>query len=128
MNGRFGVCRRYLLAILLVIAISTTVYAETSIGRWCDEALPSMPQYNSILEIVFADNGVFELRIRNGDGTRAVTTLEEQGFGIYAAIGSTSGDKYRVEPDGNLALLNYKGFSRLAIRLDSTPSRGDCGI
>jgi hypothetical protein len=87
-----------------------------------------MPQYNSILEIVVADNGAAEMRIRNGDGSRTVTTLEKQGFGIYAAIGSSTGDKYRVEPDGNLALLNYKGYARLAMRLDSTPKRGDCAI
>ena len=128
MNKRSGVCRKYLLAAVAVTAISSTVYAETSIGRWCDEALPSMPQYNSILEIVVADNGIYEMRIRNGDGTRTVTTLEEHGYGIYAAIGSSTGDKYRIEPDGNLALLNYKGFARLATRLGNTSKRGDCGI
>jgi len=128
MNKTSGLCRKFLLATVVITAFSTTVYAETSIGRWCDEALPSMPQYNSILEIVVADNGVAELRVRNGDGSRSVTTLEEQGFGIYAAIGSSTGDKYRVEPDGSLALLNYKGFARLATRLGNTPKRGDCGI
>jgi hypothetical protein len=128
MNRRSGACRKYLLAALVVTAISGTAHAETSIGRWCDESLPGMPQYNSILEIVVADNGAAEMRIRNADGSRTVTTLEKQGFGIYAAIGSSTGDKYRVEPDGNLALLNYKGFARLAMRLDSTPKRGDCAI
>jgi len=128
MNKTSGICRKYLLAAVVITAISTTVYAETSIGRWCDEALPSMPQYNSILEIVVANNGMTELRVRNGDGSRTVTTLEDQGFGIYAAIGSSTGDKYRVEPDGSLALLNYKGFARLATRLGNTPKRGDCGI
>jgi len=128
MNKTSRICRKYLLAAVVITAISTTVYAETSIGRWCDEALPSMPQYNSILEIVVANNGMTELRVRNGDGSRTVTTLEDQGFGIYAAIGSSTGDKYRVEPDGSLALLNYKGFARLATRLGNTPKRGDCGI
>jgi len=128
MNKTSGICRKYLLAAVVITAISTTVYAETSIGRWCDEALPSMPQYNSILEIVVANNGMTELRVRNGDGSRTVTTLEDQGFGIYAAIGSSTGDKYRVEPDGSLALLNYKGFARLATRLGDTPKRGDCRI
>ena len=128
MNKTSRICRKYLLAAVVITAISTTVYAETSIGRWCDEALPSMPQYNSILEIVVANNGMTELRVRNGDGSRTVTTLEDQGFGIYAAIGSSTGDKYRVEPDGSLALLNYKGFARLATRLGDTPKRGDCRI
>ena len=121
-------CRKYLLAALVVTAISSAAHAETSIGRWCDESLPGMPQYNSILEIFVADNGVAEMRTRYADGSRRVTTLEDQGFGIYAAIGSSTADKYRVEPDGNLALLNYKGFARLAVRLDNTPKRDDCGI
>ena len=87
-----------------------------------------MPQYNSILEIVISDDGAIELRTRNGDGSRKVTPLSEEGGGTYVATGSSTGAKYRVEPDGNLALLNYRGFARLAIRLDDTPKRGDCGI
>ncbi len=128
MNKKSSAYCQCLLSALLLTVVMTPARAETSIGRWCDEAMPSMPQYNSILEIVVADNGVTELRVRNGDGSRTVTTLEELGFGIYAAIGSSTGDKYRVEPDGNLALLNYKGFARLASRLGNTPKRGECGI
>jgi len=128
MHERSSVYRRCLLTAFLLAAIMSTAHAETSIGRWCDEAIPNLPQYNSILEIVISDGGAIELRIRNGDGTRTVTALSELGGGIYAAAGSSTGDKYRVEPDGSLALLNYEGFARLAMRLDDTPKRGDCGI
>ncbi len=123
-----SVYRKCLLTAFLVTAIISTANAETSIGRWCDEAIPTLPQYNSILEIVISDGGAIELRTRNGDGTRTVTALNELGGGIYAATGSSTAEKYRIEPDGSLALLNYEGFARLAIRLDDTPKRGDCGI
>jgi len=128
MHERSSVYRRCLLTAFLLAAIMSTAHAETSIGRWCDEAIPTLPQYNSILEIVISDGGAIELRIRNGDGTRNVTALNELGGGIYAATGSSTGEKYRVEPDGSLALLNYEGFARLAMRLGDTPKRGDCGI
>ena len=123
-----SIYRNYSLAAFLVAAFMSPAHAETSIGRWCDEAIPTLPQYNSILEIVISDGGAIELRTRNGDGSRAVTALSDLGGGIYAATGSSTGEKYRVEPDGSLALLNYEGFARLAIRLDDTPKRGDCGI
>ncbi len=128
MHERSSVYRRCLLAAFLLAAIMSTAHAETSIGRWCDEAIPTLPQYNSILEIVVSDGGAIELRTRNGDGTRTVKALNELGDGIYAATGSSTGEKYRVEPDGSLALLNYEGFARLAMRLGDTPKRGDCGI
>ncbi len=128
MNMSITLNRHCVLAAFLVAAIMNPAHAETSIGRWCDEAIPTLPQYNSILEIVISDDGAIELRTRNGDGSRAVTPLSDEGGGIYVATGSSTEAKYRVEPDGNLALLNYRGFARLAIRLDDTPKRGDCGI
>jgi hypothetical protein len=128
MHERSSVYRKCSLTAFLLAAIMSTAHAETSIGRWCDEAIPTLPQYNSILEIVISDGGAIELRIRNGDGTRTVTALSELGGGIYEVTGSSTGAKYRVEPDGSLALLNYEGFARLAIRLGDTPKSGDCGI
>ncbi len=128
MNMRTSLNRLCVLTAFLVVAFMSPAHAETSIGRWCDEAIPTLPQYNGILEIVISDGGAIELRTRNGDGTRTATALSELGGGIYAAKGSSTGEKYRVEPDGSLALLNYEGFARLAIRLDDTPKRGDCGI
>jgi len=128
MHERSSVYCKCLLTAFLLAAIMSTAHAETSIGRWCDEAIPTLPQYNSILEIVVSDGGAIELRTRNGDGTRTVTPLNELGGGIYAATGSSTGEKFRVEPDGSLALLNYEGFARLAMRLGDTPKRRDCGI
>ncbi len=74
MHERSSVYRLCLLTAFLLAAIMSTARAETSIGRWCDEAIPTLPQYNSILEIVISDGGAIELRTRNGDGTRAVIT------------------------------------------------------
>jgi len=107
----------------------STVHAETTVGRWCDKQIPTMPKYNGILAIVITDDGAIELRSRWGDGSSLVTKLSEQGGGIYAAVGSSSGDKYRVVPaDGNLQLLDNDGLIRVAIRLENTPQPGECGM
>ncbi len=88
-----------------------------------------MPQYNGIMEIVITDDGAIELRTRYGDGSSAVSELNEQSGGIYAAIGSSSGDKYRiVSADGNLQLLDNDGLIRVATRLENTPQPGECGM
>jgi hypothetical protein len=109
--------------------LSDAVHAETTIGRWCDKMLPTMPQYNGIMEIVITDDGALELRTRYGDGSNGVTKLDEQSGGIYAAVGSSSGDKYRiVTADGNLQLLDNDGLFRIATRLENTPQSGECGI
>ena len=116
-------------AAAIVLTLSGAVHAETTIGRWCDKMLPTMPQYNGIMEIVITDSGVIELRTRYGDGSSAVTKLDEQPGGIYGAVGSGSGDKYRVVPsDGNLQLLDNDGLIRVATRLENTPKPGECGM
>ena len=116
-------------AAAFVLTLSGAVHAETTIGRWCDKMLPTMPQYNGIMQIVITDDGSIELRTRYGDGSSAVSVLNEQSGGIYAAVGSGSGDKYRVVPsDGNLQLLDNDGLIRVATRLENTPQSGECGI
>jgi len=116
-------------AAAFVLTLSGAVHAETTIGRWCDKMLPTMPQYNGIMEIVITDSGAIELRTRYGDGSNAVSVLNEQPGGIYAAVGSGSGDKYRVVPsDGNLQLMDNDGLIRVATRLENTPKPGECGM
>ena len=118
-----------LLTALLIGAFMSTVHAETTVGRWCDKQIPTMPKYNGILAIVITADGAVELRSLWGDGSSLVTKLSEQGGGIYAAVGSSSGDKYRVVPaDGNLQLLDNDGLIRVAIRLENTPQLGECGM
>ena len=115
--------------VICIISATGLVHAETTIGRWCDKMLPTMPQYNGIMEIVITDDGAIELRTRYGDGSSGVTKLDEQSGGIYAAVGSSSGDKYRVVPsDGNLQLLDSDGLIRVATRLENTPKPGECGM
>ena len=76
-------------AAALVLMLSGAVHAETTIGRWCDKMLPTMPQYNGIMEIVITDSGAIELRTRYGDGSNVVSVLNEQSGGIYADVEST---------------------------------------
>ncbi len=117
MKLRSRFCRDLLLTASLLTVIMYPAHADTTVGRWCDKAIPSMSQYNTILEIVVTIRGEIELRTRHGDGSRTVTKLNDLGDAIFAAEGSRTEEKYRVEPDGNLALLNYAGFARIAKRL-----------
>ena len=127
MKSKLG--HQFLLTVLLIGTFIGTAHAETTIGRWCDKQIPTMPKYNGIMAIVITDDGAVELRTRWGDGSSLVIKLSEQGGGIYAAVGSSSGDKYRVVPaDGNLQLLDNDGLIRVAIRLENTPQPGECGI
>ena len=129
MNTKSKLGNQFLLAVLLIGAFISTAHAETTVGRWCDKQIPTMPIYNGILTIVITDDGAVELRTRWGDGSSLVTELSEQSGGIYAAVGSSSGDKYRVVPaDGNLQLLDNDGLIRVAIRLENTPQPGECGM
>lgn len=114
---------------ICIISAAGLVHAETTIGRWCDKMLPSVPQYNSIMEIVINDDGVIELRTRFGDGSNAVSRLVERSGGIYEDTDSTHGDKFRIVPaDGNLQLLDNDGLIRVATRLENTPQPGECGM
>ena len=129
MNMKSKLGHQFLLTVLLIGAFIGTAHAETTVGRWCDKQIPTMPKYNGILAIVITDDGAVELRTRWGDGSSLVTKLSEKAGGIYAAVGSSSGDKYRVVPaDGNLQLLDNDGLIRVAIRLENTPQPGECGI
>lgn len=120
--------RRFSLLLIALGPLTLVVQADTTIGRWCDKALPTMPQYNSILKIVVTRDGDAEMRTRFADGSRTVTKLRKEDRGIYVAIGSRSGDKYRIEPDGSLHLLDNDGLVRVATRLANTPEPGDCGM
>ena len=120
---------RPIFAGIVCITLVSAVHAETVIGQWCDKQIPTMPQYNGLLEIVINDDGSVEMRRQYGDGSSGVTKLSEQAGGIYAAVGSGSGDKYRVVPsDGNLQLLDNDGLIRVAVRLENTPSPRECGF
>ena len=115
--------------VICIISATGLVHAETTIGRWCDKMLPTMPQYNGIMEIVVTDDGAIELRTRYGDGSSAISKLVEGRGGIYEDAESTHGDKFRIVPaDGNLQLLDNDGLIRVATRLENTPQPGDCGM
>ena len=118
-----------LAAITFMFMVTGAAQADTTIGRWCDKMLPTMPQFNGIMEIVITDSGSIELRTRYGDGSSVINKLEEQRDGFYTDIESTHGDKFRIIlADGNLQLLDNDGLIRVAIRLENTPQPGECGM
>ena len=114
---------------VFIFGVAGTVQAEMTIGRWCDIPLASMPDLNSIKEIVITDDGDIELRVRYGDGSSKVEKLAEQSARLYVALNNRHGEKYRIIPaNGNLQLLDNDGVFRVATRLENTPQAGECGM
>ena len=117
-----------IIAAVLMWAFATEVAGgETTIGRWCDQMIPNIPEYDSILSIVITDNGEVVLKPRYGDGSSGEYELRGKAGSIYERIGSSSGDKYRIVPStGNLQLLDDDGLIRVARRLENTPQTNEC--
>jgi hypothetical protein len=114
------------LIISACFAFASLARAETTIGRWCDRAVPSAPTYNRIIAIVATDDGQVELRATFADGSSNTERLEEVGE-IYEKTNSASGDRYRiVGTTGNLQLIDNDGLIRTATRLENVPTAGEC--
>ena len=104
-----------------------TASAETVIGRWCDRMIPTMPKHNGVITILVTDQGGVEARIKYNDGSNLKNKLKEMSGNIFATIGSSSGDKYRVSSStGDLQLLDNDGLIRVAKRLENKPSGREC--
>lgn len=115
-------------ALVLVPAIAASgAVAETTIGRWCDRMIPSMPKYNRILEVVVTNSGGVEVRSNLNDGSPLTNDLREVAGNMYEVVGSTSGEKYRIlSNDGNLQLIDEDGIIRVASRLENKRQSGEC--
>ncbi|ANL28656.1 hypothetical protein AMC90_CH02857 [Rhizobium phaseoli] len=101
--------------------------AEITIGRWCDRMLPSIPEYNRMIEIVISEANTPIARNSFADGSTNEQMLEELGGDLYAVSDSPSGDRYRVvASSGDLQLLDEDGVIRTARRLENTPRDGEC--
>lgn len=111
-----------------ILLLSNFAYAETTVGRWCDRTVPSMPQFNRVMTVVLTEDGRVELRSEFNDGSSSVRELQERPGNMYALAGSQAGERYRVSPaDGSLQLLDEDGPVRTAARLESNPQAGECG-
>ncbi|MCH7807047.1 MAG: hypothetical protein IH995_07895 [Proteobacteria bacterium] len=121
--------KKFGLLILIVASnlITVEVHSSTIIGRWCDEMIPSMPQYNGVLSIVISNDGIPLLLSSYNDGSSRENKLREIPGGIYEQIGSATGDKYRIAPSsGNLQLIDNDGLIRTAKRLENSPQLREC--
>ena len=118
----------FIMAAVFVLALAAEAAgSETTIGRWCDRMVPNMPKHNGTMAIVITNDGKVVLKSKFNDGSSIINELREAPGGIYVAIGSSSGDKYRVIPStGNLQLLDNDGLVRVATRLENTPQRNEC--
>lgn len=110
-----------------IVSMSFPAYGNTTIGRWCDRMIPSMPKFNRTMTIIIDNNGAPVLNSKFNDGSSSKDKLKEDKGGFYIKIGSKHGDKYRVvENSGNLQLLDSDGLIRTAKRLENTPKKGEC--
>lgn len=119
---------------LLVLVLATlgltyipSAQADTLLGRWCDKALPSRPEYNGIYSIIISSEGTPFLVAAYGDGSKGEDKLREVPGQIFEKIGSAFGDKYRIVPStGDLQLMDKDGLIRTAKRLENSPQPGEC--
>lgn len=119
--------RNLIFALAVVLGFIQTAQAGTTVGRWCDRMIPSMSQYNTVMEIVITDSGDVELRSSSADGSSSTVALDEQSGGIYRQVDSHTGDRYRIVlSDGNLQLLDDGGIIRVARRLENIPQADEC--
>jgi hypothetical protein len=114
---------------LLQFLLQDPAHAGTTLGRWCDRMLPSMPQYNAIITIRLNASGQAEGHIEFGDGSQTTRALREASGDMFEIIDSPSGDKYRITPaSGDLQLIDNDGLIRVARRLENKPVPRECGF
>lgn len=113
--------------VVVFLSCFQAAFAETTIGRWCDEMIPTVPEHNTVLEIVITQTGSPELRSKPANGSPYSKELDEQSGGIYLEIDSHTGDRYRIVPStGNLQLIDNDGIIRVARRLENRPKPDEC--
>ena len=116
---------------LVVVAatLGTTGHAETTIGRWCDRMVPTMPTYNRIITIRLNATGAAEAHSLFGDGSEMTQGLHEVSGNVFAVLDSPSNDRSRIVPSsGELQLIDNDGLIRVARRLGNTRTPGECGL
>ncbi|OWV87453.1 hypothetical protein [Rhizobium sp. R693] len=74
--------------VLAALIAAPAMPAEITIGRWCDRMLPSIPQYNRMIEIVISEAHTPTARNSFADGSTNEQMLEELGGDLYAVSAS----------------------------------------
>ena len=116
-----------MLAMLAAMVFAQTAAAETVLGRWCDHRVPSMPQYNGVIELVSTDAGVLQAHYRFADGSELTEQIRKKSKTTYEVIESATQDQYRVVPGtGDLQLIDQDGIIRTAKRLRSSHEAASC--
>ncbi|MEP6342231.1 MAG: hypothetical protein ABJ275_02870 [Maricaulaceae bacterium] len=99
------------------------------IGRWCDTAIPAMPEQDYIIEIWKSANGgysyhqIFKTKTSDIPSMNSYVAKKikgswqiQSGFGEYARIGD----------DGGLKIYDGQGFIRKAIPVGPWAKPGEC--
>ena len=111
-----------------VFLFSSISYGQTTIGRWCDQLVPNMPQYNRVMSIVITDDSRIELQSDFNDDSSSIKELRELSADIFEPIEARFGERYRISSsDGNLQLIDEDGLIRTARRLENSAQPGECG-
>lgn len=85
--------------------------SEESLGLWCLELLPGIPESNELINIIQKDSGSFEAQRTSPDGTSFTQDLREVGPGVFSIVDfeQSSGDRFEILP-GVLVVLDNQGL------------------
>lgn len=113
--------------ITALFASFSSASAETTLGRWCDRSVPSMPELNREVWIVVEENGSLVELSYFADGGPVRRQLQEVSGDVFHVVDSWAGDGMRiVRTTGDLQLFDNDGFISVARRLENTPRESDC--
>ena len=114
-------------ALVIIFFLPFTAYAEEVVGTWCDQAVPTMPELDHVLEIVKTDEGKIELRMELQDESLTTIELHQISSGQFQRTDIASKDTFRIITiSGNLQLSDVYGPIRQAFKLDSQETKEAC--
>jgi hypothetical protein len=117
-----------LTALSAAVLLAGVVHARDQIvGSWCDRMVPNNSRYNRVMTVYKTDDDAAMLRSVFADGSETRSELKERPSGEYLKVGSTHGDRYRVDKSsGNLRLIDNDGLIRVATRIGDAAGLEEC--
>ena len=93
------------------------------VGRWCYKP-GTLPKIWQVLEIHRVGSRYQLLQLAN-DGSRRTVDLVQSG-NSFGEVGSDTGDRYEIDAEGFLGVLDNEGLIGTAEKLSNVPQPNDC--
>lgn len=101
----------------------------TQIGRWCDTGIPSMPKFDTVIELWKLKDGTYQRRVLVKNVGKAkigvVVHSANKVDGMYR-IHDDFGEYVRVGNDGFLRMYDSQGFIRKAMPVGINAKPAQC--